>query len=517
MGNVKVARSVLKSKKEEREKREAVAPDVAREVVSKEEAASLFVLTKEVQTPKKFSHVEIRKAETAEIVIPKGMSYSDAVSWLQKMEADEQTDVAFKRQYDFHPDDGAVALGNVLKQIFGWVEMQTHKTFFGDILPELRNIKVGYRETTTAPFNKMGLPGVKGFIWSGAYQEKEDGPFKYQLTGQCWKRDLPKLEFIADCVQTWVDEFSIYRGKAIDSERNFLDVESIDQNALILGSNVMGSVVANIFTPFEKSDACRAAKIPLKRGILLEGPYGCGKTLTAYVTAKRAVEAGWTFILAKSSKFDEVFTFAKQYAPAVVFMEDIDAAVEGQDRTDRINDILNTMDGVLAKDTEIITVLTTNHPEKINKAFLRPGRLDAIIHIGYPEPDAIEALLKRYGGTMLITYEGIEHAVKKCAGMIPAVIREVVERSKLYALSRSTESLDEGGAVSITPADILHSADQMQSHLDLMRGPSEEKRKVRILAEIEGGKVGNGQKDVEFEIEDVNGDMKRVAAPEAKS
>jgi SpoVK/Ycf46/Vps4 family AAA+-type ATPase len=75
----------------------------------------------------------------------------------------------------------------------------------------------------------------------------------------------------------------------------------------------------------------QAHKVPLKRGVLLEGPYGTGKTLTAFVTAKKCVENGWTFImLDRVAALKEALTFARMYAPAVVFAEDIDRSVEGE-------------------------------------------------------------------------------------------------------------------------------------------------------------------------------------------
>src|SRR5262249_9702485 len=112
------------------------------------------------------------------------------------------------------------------------------------------------------------------------------------------------------------------------------------------------------------------------------------KTLTAYVTAKKSSSNNWTFIyLDRVAGLHEAFRFAKQYAPSVIFAEDIDRAVNGDDRTTDIDDVLNTIDGIESKGGEIITILTTNHVDQINRAMLRPGRLDAVISIQAPDAE----------------------------------------------------------------------------------------------------------------------------------
>jgi SpoVK/Ycf46/Vps4 family AAA+-type ATPase len=120
-------------------------------------------------------------------------------------------------------------------------------------------------------------------------------------------------------------------------------------------------------------------------GILLAGDPGVGKTLTAYVTAKKAVDHGWTFVyLSHAADLANGIRFALQYAPCVLFVEDLDRIVAGDDRTEEIDDVLNSFDGVDSKDKELITVLTTNHLEKIPGVALRPGRCDTLVVVTAP-------------------------------------------------------------------------------------------------------------------------------------
>src|SRR5690606_35602369 len=129
----------------------------------------------------------------------------------------------------------------------------------------------------------------------------------------------------------------------------------------------------NIFSPLKHTEACRKHKIPLKRGILLEGKYGTGKSLTARVTAKVAVDNGWTFImLNRAQGLRAAIEFARTYQPCVIFAEDIDRVADRED--ENVNDLVNMLDGVVTKDMEMMICLTTNFIEKIDQALLRPGR-----------------------------------------------------------------------------------------------------------------------------------------------
>jgi transitional endoplasmic reticulum ATPase len=455
--------------------------------------ASLFEVKKK-EPEKRYTHVNLERHQKGNIILPDRMPIAKAISWLKKMERDEQTLVNFYREFDFHPDDGAVGLAAVLKEVFGWQELKAERSFFGDILPTMVQIKTGVHTHITVPWGRMALPGVEGFIQTSVkvedreemereYGEEADCTPKFVIRGEIWKRDTQKCEVICDLLEEYVKKNSIFRGSAFTSKRDFIDLGNTNTDDLIFGPTTLAQIETSIFTPITKTEAVRAAKIPLKRGVLLEGPYGTGKTLTAYVTAKHAVQHDWTFILVHGKdSLNKALQFAKQYEPAVVFMEDIDSGVGGQERTDRINSVLNTIDGIITKSSELMVILTTNHVERINKAMLRPGRLDAIVHVGPPEPEAIERLILKYGAGLVDKDADLKPVVAACEGMIPATIREVVERSKLFAISRT------GQAAGVGTLDLIESAKQMKHHVDLMAPEVENKGEVKLLATWKGDK-----------------------------
>jgi cell division protease FtsH len=151
------------------------------------------------------------------------------------------------------------------------------------------------------------------------------------------------------------------------------------------------------------------AKIP--RGVLLYGPPGTGKTLVAKAVAG---EAGVPFFSISGSDFVEMFVGvgasrvrdlfeqAKQSAPAIIFVDEIDAVGRqrgagigggNDEREQTLNQLLVEMDGFDSK-TNVILIAATNRPDVLDPALLRPGRFDRQIGVGAPDLKGREQILR---------------------------------------------------------------------------------------------------------------------------
>lgn len=428
-----------------------------------------------------WSHTDVDIAhEGTKIVLPASpgpMPLREAIKALERKAEDEETELAVHEVIDAFPEDALVALNAAMREKYGWASPTPKMSFFGPIPPTLLTVKTGYhpKESIQVPYGLFTLPGVENPVETVRHNTPNGAVLV--IVGTVRKREASVVKELAELARQILRERSIYKGKAIrlkfdedgdldiDEAPEFLDTDSIRPEELILNQVELEQVQSALWTPIQHTDACIKHGIPLNRGVLLEGIYGTGKTMTANVTSRVCVDNGWTYILLDDVRgLKDALLFAQRYAPAVVFAEDADRAVAVRDQ--RGNDILNTIDGVLTKNSKVITVLTTNHVERLDKAMLRPGRLDAVISIKAPEGPAVEKLIRLYGRDLVGQIEDLTEVGEYLAGNIPATIREVVERSKLTMIANGRDH--------VTQEDLLISARGMKYHLELLSEPAAE-------------------------------------------
>jgi transitional endoplasmic reticulum ATPase len=405
--------------------------------------------------------------------LPTNMSVGDAATLLRKLADQENLKVNVQERINCIPNDGIVAFNRALNHLFGMVVAAATPTFFGPRPPQTVSIPTGpgSEDAMQCIIGSFSIPPMP-----------EDHLIELIVDTNCIhvvSKTIRKYEAIVRMIVKKTVEYlrtsSIYKGRALrihdESTIEFIKLGNITPDSIILNDHIKQLVNTTIFTPIRSTERCRQVGIPLKRGVLLEGPYGTGKSLISAAAARLCVENGWTFLMTdQASNLAVLLEMAKRLSPAVVFVEDIDRAVTVA-RDESANTILNTLDGVLSKDSEIMVVLTTNHVDRIGRAMLRPGRLDAVISMEVPDHNSIKALLHLYGNGNLVEDFDYDAAAQPLANMIPATIREVIERSKLHTLSRTTNSFDK-----ITTQDLITTAKGMKRHMELLADPAEKKK-----------------------------------------
>ncbi len=432
--------------------------------------------TKAVEKANKALAVEIIQAETRMIQIPPGMDYDEAITWLKRKRDEDNREVAIRRIINAHPFDAAYCLGIAAKRMFGFGDLRSptwfEKMYEGKPPPHIISVpKNAQGDTAPVMWGDIQFPGIDGYITTTIAVVRDK--FVLVVAGEIRRKHERIISELLDLTEEIIDSESLYRGKAVrvefipPSECNditdlapvFMNLTGIDRTSVIFSADTGDAIMTNLFTPIMHTDMCRAAHVPIKRGVLLVGKYGTGKTLTANVTAWLCEQHGWTFVYAKSVKqLPAAIEFAKRYQPSVVFAEDLDEVVtKGRDR--EINAMLNTIDGIDNKTNEVMVVLTTNHVDRINPAMLRPSRLDAVIVVEPPDAHAAVSLVERYGGELLDDSDMTEVG-RKLAGHIPAVIQEVVERSKLGAIAHGNDK--------ISAQDLLGAAQTMTRQIELI-------------------------------------------------
>lgn len=455
------------------------------------------------------------KHEGKEIILPAdpaNMPIDAAISRLEQIKKDEEQVFSVSELVAGAPWDAAVAVYRALTSIYGVVSPQSTKTWFGDIPPSFVAVKCGPGKTdyVSVPVGKMLLPNVDSPV---DIIMRLEG---MMISGKVKKRDRSRITEIAEKAKELLRTQSVYKAQAIKldvddgggldlgRQPEFLDLASVSESDIVHNDDVAGLISVNIFSPLKNTEACRKHRIPLKRGILMSGPYGTGKSLTARVSAKIAIDNGWTFImLTRSRGLASALELAKMYQPCMIFAEDVDRTADREEET--VNDLVNILDGVDTKTNEIMVVLTTNHIEKIDKALLRPGRFDAVITLRNPDAKASQSLVRKYAGDLLAADSDLTTVGELLNDISPAAIREVVERSKLAMLAEDRESL--------SVEDLRVSAYGMRSHMELLAAPVAPKGPKEQLWEGMRGLIseaGGLENDSSLKLDEVMNSLRTV-------
>jgi transitional endoplasmic reticulum ATPase len=413
--------------------------------------------------------------------IPQGLSEESATKQLKAFYArlnKEREEVAVVETFQVLPWDGAAALMRVLKRAYGWVQTVPTPGFFGPTPPTLVTVDIGVDETMQVTWGRFVLPDIDGNINCDATYDSENR-LVFVINATIKRASEARMRALLADVRQECKTNSIYRGKAMrvqfhdsDGDRigtpmpKFIDTRSVDVNGLIFTREVESAIESSLFTPISRYKDLIANGIPLKRGILLGGTYGTGKTLAATVAAKLAQAVGLTFVyIQHADELPDAISFAKMYqSPAcVIFCEDIDRSLDGE-RTVDMDNILNTIDGIDSKTSNLMVILTSNDMSKINPAMLRPGRIDHVINVTPPDAEAAMRLVLLYGKGLVKATDDLRSVGEALEGRIPAVIAEVVKRAKLVEISNlPPETL----ITEIHAAALIEAVASMQFQLDL--------------------------------------------------
>ncbi|BFZ59266.1 AAA+-type ATPase [Saitoella coloradoensis] len=206
--------------------------------------------------------------------------------------------------------------------------------------------------------------------------------------------------------------------------------------------------------PLTHPDTFKRLGVTAPKGVLLYGPPGCSKTLTAKALA---TEAGLNFMAVKGPEIfnkyvgeseraiREVFRKARAASPSIIFFDEIDAIASSRGGSEGPSDrvlaaLLNELDGIEAL-VNVTILAATNRPDVIDAALMRPGRLDRIIYVAPPDLDARKQILQIQISKMSvaadISIEELADATDGCSG---AEIAALCQRAGLKAMEDNIDA-----------------------------------------------------------------------------
>ncbi|MEM2121644.1 MAG: CDC48 family AAA ATPase [Candidatus Woesearchaeota archaeon] len=263
--------------------------------------------------------------------------------------------------------------------------------------------------------------------------------------------------------------------------------------------SVKQELIEAVEWPLKNPEVFTRMGIRPPRGILLYGPPGTGKTLLAKAVAN---ESEANFISVKGPELlskwvgesekavREVFKKARQNAPTVVFLDEIDAIAPKRGLsadshvTDRVlNQLLTEIDG-LEELNDVVVIGATNRPDILDDALLRPGRFDRIIFIPLPDEKARLEIFKIHTAKMPLKGVDLEELAKKTEGYTGSDIEAVCREAAMLALRKNIKTKEvtkkdfEEALKIVTPSvskDVEKRYKDFKQTLKRVRIPSEEK------------------------------------------
>ena len=236
---------------------------------------------------------------------------------------------------------------------------------------------------------------------------------------------------------TIADKQNFYHGKKIEfgGRLRFLNLNKRLWESIVLDKNIKSEIQANTIEFLKRGNLWSNYGIPPKRGVLLAGEPGTGKTLICKALMAEAEDI--TCITTSAYAFDgddyvtELYELANDLSPCIVFIEDIDLI--GQNREEygyqkgpALLSLLAVMDGI-EEHTEIVTVATTNCLDTLDKALSqRPSRFDRVIKLRRPSLSERRELIRLLCLKIPVDEFTQDYISRKADGCTPAQLQEII-------------------------------------------------------------------------------------------
>jgi hypothetical protein len=275
-------------------------------------------------------------------------------------------------------------------------------------------------------------------------------------------------------VQAVAHELNVYRGKILSftfSEWGSFGLEfhrlpELTRSELILPEADLDAIERHTLGISAQAERLRAAGRHLKRGLLLFGPPGTGKTYSVMYLCSQM--PGRTTVLLSGQAaptLGQAAAIARSLAPSMLVLEDVDLVamdrmMPGMGSNPLLFQLLNEMDG-LDEDADVIFVLTTNRVDLLEPALAaRPGRVDQAVEIKLPDEQCRRRLLDFYLRGMHVEVDDVDDVIARTEGVSAAFLKELGRRAALVA----ADSTPDGEALVVDHRHLVAALDDLLEH-----------------------------------------------------
>ncbi len=246
-------------------------------------------------------------------------------------------------------------------------------------------------------------------------------------------------------------EHNVFRGQVLSfggevfgeghSLLRFHHRPAMTADELILPDDILAAVQRQVVQVARHKQRLLTAGQHLKRGLLLYGPPGVGKTHTVrYLTASLTDTTVIQLTGNALHLIGEACSVARALAPSMLVVEDVDLIAEDRGsypgEHPMLFQLLNEMDG-LAEDADVVFVLTTNRADLLEPALAaRPGRVDQAVELALPDAAGRRALFDLYRGGLDIDTSRIADILARTDGVTASFLKELLRRAAVFAAER---------------------------------------------------------------------------------
>ncbi len=261
--------------------------------------------------------------------------------------------------------------------------------------------------------------------------------------------DQERAMHVLDEVQRLAIEHNVYRGQVVvfggemfgpgqAGPLSFLHRPRVDRSEVVLPDDLLDGIEQQVLGVARHAGQLLASGQHLKRGVLLHGAPGTGKTHTVrYLLGEMS---GVTAVVISGGALQlikQACSVARTLQPAVVVVEDVDLIAGQRDphagQHPLLFQLLNEMDG-LGEDVDVTFLLTTNRADMLEAALAaRPGRVDHAAELPIPDANARRRLIRLYRGSLVLDLDDPELVISRTEGVTASFLKELLRRAALHA------------------------------------------------------------------------------------